>query len=237
MKITPLGDSALVVRVYENFAGDPAAALEAVVNALQRLEAAAIPGVLEYAPAYDSIGVFFDPADAVKAGASPENILGWLRENIASALAKPANGKKDGAQSPLVEIPVCYEGECAPDLGEVARQSGLSAEEVVRRHSSADYRVHCIGFVPGFPFLGGLPAELAAPRRATPRKAVPAGSVGIGGAQTGIYPVTSPGGWNLIGRTPLRLFDAQRHPPALLAPGDRVQFRPISRAEFDGWTG
>ena len=237
MKITPLGDSALIVHVYENFASEPAAALEAVIDSRERLEAAAIAGVLEYAPAYDSIGVFFNPADVVKAGAPAEDILRWLKEKIAAALANPANEKENRAQAPLVEVPVCYEGEHAPDLSDVARHTGLPVEEVVRRHCGAEYRVHCIGFVPGFPFLGGLAVELATPRRDAPRKAVPAGSVGIGGAQTGIYPIASPGGWNLIGRTPLRLFDPKRQLPALIAAGDRVQFHPISRAEFDRWSG
>ena len=107
---------------------------------------------------------------------------------------------------------------------------------MIRRHSSAAYRVNCVGFIAGFPFMSGLPPELATPRRAAPRKEVPAGSVGIGGAQTGIYPRTSPGGWNLIGRTPLRLFDVQRDPPTILQAGDRVRFRQISREEFDAFS-
>lgn len=237
MEILPLGDSAILVRVHDHFEKDPGAALEAVAEAQERLETAAIPAVIEYAPAYDSIGVFFDPARAVEAGASPEDIFGWLEEKITSAFAGSFTEPREAPQAPLVEIPVCYEAEYALDLEEVARRSRLSTEEVVRLHSSGEYRVHCIGFVPGFPYLGGLPSQLASPRRATPRKIVPAGSVAIGGAQTGIYPIASPGGWNLIGRTPLQLFDARREPPALLAPGDRVRFRTISRAEFDTWTG
>jgi inhibitor of KinA len=133
----------------------------------------------------------------------------------------------------LVEIPVCYDPEFALDVDDVARRASISPSEVIRLHSSAEYRVACIGFVPGFPFLAGLPKKLATPRRDVPRKQIPPGSVGIGGAQTGIYPLRSPGGWNLIGRTPLRLFDSRKNPPVLLRAGDRVHFRMITRDEFE----
>jgi len=118
----------------------------------------------------------------------------------------------------------------------VAEQARLSPDEVVRRHANAGYRVSCVGFTPGFPYLTGLPPELSTPRRASPRKEVPAGAVAIGGTQTGIYPRKSPGGWHIIGRTPLRLFDVARNPAALFQAGDRVRFRKISRREFDGFT-
>src|SRR5205823_14227211 len=114
-----------------------------------------------------------------------------------------------------------------------ARHAQISTKEVVDLHSTTEYRVACIGFVPGFPFLAGLPKKLATPRRDVPRKEIPAGSVGVGGAQTGIYPLRSPGGWNLIGRTPLRLLDPTKNPPALLQAGDRVRFRAITRQEFE----
>ncbi len=235
MEIIPLGDSALILRVRENFESDPEGALQAVLNMQQRLEHAAIPWVVECAPAYASLGVFFDPAQANEAGAAPDDLFAWLETQIRSALARPFRAKKNRSANAILEIPVCYESEFALDLGEVARRAELSPMEVVRRHSAANYRVHCVGFTPGFPFLGGLPPELATPRRATPRKQVPAGSVAIGGVQTGVYPTESPGGWNVIGRTPLRLFDAQREPPALLSAGKWVRFRSITRAEFDAF--
>ena len=124
----------------------------------------------------------------------------------------------------LVEIPVTYGGEFGPDLHVVAAHSGLSAAEVVRRHSTAEYLVYFLGFQPGFAYLGGLDPQLATPRRSEPRLAVPAGSVAIGGAQTAIYPATSPGGWQLIGHTDLHLFDPAANPPSLLQAGDRVRF-------------
>ena len=235
MEIIPLGDSALVLRVREDFESDPEGALQAVLNLQERLRLAALPWVVEYAPAYASLGVFFDPAQATDAGAPADDLFAWQETQIRAALAHPFRAKKKRSGTGLVEIPVCYESEFAFDLEEVAHRAKLSPMEVVRRHSAANYRVHCVGFTPGFPFLGGLPRELATPRRATPRKQVPAGSVAIGGAQTGVYPVASPGGWNVIGRTPLRLFDAERDPPALLSAGRRVRFRSITRAEFDAF--
>lgn len=129
-------------------------------------------------------------------------------------------------ESREIAIPVIYGGEAGPDLGEVARHSGLTEKQVVELHSSVEYVVWFLGFQPGFPYLGGLPEQLAMPRRAEPRLQVAAGSVGIGGAQTGVYPLATPGGWQLLGRTPLALFDAQRKEPALLRSGDRVRFVP-----------
>jgi inhibitor of KinA len=228
MRIDPLGDSALIVRIVDDFARDPEASLNTVLGALRSLEAAAIPGVTELAPAYATVGVFFDPARI-----ESFDVLTTTIGNILDASSLQGENR---VEAPLHEIPVCYDREFAPDIDDVARTSGLGETEVIRRHSSSAYRVNCVGFIAGFPFMSGLPSELATPRRAVPRKEVPAGSVGIGGAQTGIYPRSSPGGWNLIGRTPMRLFDVQRDPPTLLQAGDRVRFREISREEFDAFS-
>ena len=224
MRIEPLGDSALLVRVVEDHGREPERALDAVLSVLRQLEAAALPAVVELAPAYTTVAVFFDPA---LTGFDP------VKTEIERALSDTASVKPRAGTGRTVEVPVCYEDEFAPDLREVAWHTGLSPQDVVRRHSAAMYRVNCVGFTPGFPYLSGLPAELATPRRATPRKEIPAGAVGIGGAQTGIYPSKSPGGWNIIGRTPLSLFEVKREPPSLLQAGDRVRFRRISREEFD----
>jgi KipI family sensor histidine kinase inhibitor len=175
-------------------------------------------------PAYASLAVFFDPAVA-----SADAVCDWLRAHVEDSSATAI----DTTGSPrLVEIPVAYGGSFGPDLDGAAAELGLAPDELVQRHANAEYTVAMIGFAPGFPYLLGLDPALALPRLATPRTAVPAGSVGIGGAQTGIYPRESPGGWRLIGRTPLALFDPTNEPPALLAPGDRVRFRAIGADEF-----
>ena len=234
MEIVPLGDSALIVRVRERFEDAPDQTLTEVLRTFRRLQDAAIPGVIELAPAYTTVAVFFDPTIVAQEGPKPAEALDWLTERVRAAVAG-VGGRGRAAASPvrLVEIPVCYDPEFALDLEIVAHHAQISSREVVDLHSAAEYRVSCIGFVPGFPFLAGLPRKLATPRRATPRKEIPAGSVGIGGAQTGIYPLRSPGGWNLIGRTPLRLFDPEKSPPAFLRAGDRVRFRAITREEFE----
>ena len=152
---------------------------------------------------------------------------------IPSVESAPSNPRSKPEAGGLIEIPVCYDGEFAPDLGNVARHSSLAEEQVIALHSGGDYFVYFLGFAPGFAYLGGLAGALHVPRLVTPRKQVSAGSVGIGGAQTGIYPNDSPGGWQLIGRTPLRMFDASSEPPSRLQPGDRVRFRRIDRGEFD----
>ena len=225
MRIEPLGDSGLLIRVVEEF--DPEKSLDAVLRAAGTLERAAIPSVVELVPAYTTIGVFFDPART--------ETFDELRASLERALARDSESSAALADRAIIEIPVCYEGEFAADLDEVARHTNLSRDEVVRRHSKALYLVSCVGFTPGWAYLSGLPAELATPRRASPRKEVPAGAVAIGGTQTGIYPRKSPGGWNVIGRSPLQLFDVGRNPPALLQAGNRVRFRKISRKEFDAF--
>jgi len=223
MRIEPLGDSALLVRVVERFEAEES--LDAVLRATQQLESAKIAGVTELVPAYTTIGIFYDPAQIGTFDQFRANIERELQTSL-----EPAHPRADGET--VIEVPVCYDSEFAPDLDEVARHTGLSPDEIVRRHSTVSYRVSCVGFTPGFPYLSGLLPELATPRRASPRKEVPAGAVAIGGTQTGIYPRKSPGGWNIIGRAPLRLFDVERKPPALFQAGDRVRFRKISRAEF-----
>jgi inhibitor of KinA len=238
MDIIPLGDSALIVRVRERFEDAAEETLDEVLRTLQPLRSAAIPGVIELAPAYTSVAVFFDPIAVAKGGVTPDGTFDWLNERVRAGVATidDRGGGHRTARIDIrtVEIPVCYDPEFAPDLDDVAQHAQIPTRQVVGLHSAAEYQVSCIGFVPGFPFLTGLPKKLATPRRDTPRKEIAPGSVGIGGAQTGIYPLCSPGGWNLIGRTPLRLFDPAKNPPALLQAGDRVRFRAITREEFEG---
>jgi inhibitor of KinA len=173
-------------------------------------------------PAYASVLVSFDPLVAAPSTVVDRLLTCWRR---AQDIELPPER--------TVEIPVCYAPELGIDLEAVASHHGLSPDEIVRLHTSGSYRVRFLGFSPGFPYLSGLPAQLATPRLPTPRTHVPAGSVAIGGAQTGVYPLATPGGWRIIGRTPLRLFDPHRSPPALLQMGDHVTFRRISRAEFE----
>jgi KipI family sensor histidine kinase inhibitor len=169
-------------------------------------------GVHEVLPGMNNLSLLFDP-DVVDATE--------LEMQLLSAWPQLEGMAVEGRD---ILIPVAYGGESGPDLPEVAAHTGLSPAEVVRRHSEADYVVYLVGFLPGFGFLGGLPPELATPRRAEPRVAVPARSVGIGGRQTGIYPMVSPGGWQLIGRTSVELFDPHAAEPTLLRPGDHVRF-------------
>lgn len=217
--LEPLGDAALVLRFGSAISPAVSARLLA---ARQRLLALALPGVFDVVPAYATLTLSYDP-------------LVWSFEALAAQLECACAEGADENAAPAgrrVELPVCYEPPHAPDLAAVARHAQLPESEVVRRHSGVDYRVYFLGFTPGFPYLGGLDPALATPRRATPRAAVPAGSVAIGGGQTGVYPMRTPGGWHLVGCTPLRLFDAARDPCCLLAPGDTVRFVPIDGAVF-----
>ena len=190
------------------------------------------PGFITTVSAYTSVTVFYKPvqvmlADAMPGGDCYGRVAGYLKSLKDHASKKAAN---DGE---TVTIPVYYGGEFGPDLDEVASTNNLSIADVIAKHSAAIYKVYMIGFVPGFAYLGGMPEELAMPRKTTPRAAIPAGSVGIAGKQTGVYPLETPGGWQIIGRTPTRLFDASRSSPALLKAGDKVVFKPIDLPEYE----
>jgi KipI family sensor histidine kinase inhibitor len=189
---------------------------------LDVLRRAAIPGVIDLVPGYETILLVTDPsADLGQVERAVRRVVAGLPE------------ERPSPEAPIVEIPVCYEGEDnAPDLADVARRAGLGIEETIRRHAEPVYRVRFLGFMPGFPYLDGLDPALAAPRLDTPRTRVPAGSVAIGGIHAGIYPFATPGGWRIVGRTPLRLYDPVRDARALLGIGDRVRFVPISSAEL-----
>lgn len=216
---SPVGDRA----VRAAFGAEITPQINAHVRRLcRRLEAEPIWGVTEWVPGYATVTVYYQPWD-----------IGY--DALCTALAERAEERPD---TPLpetwgVEIPVCYGGEYGPDLDEVAALHGLSPAQVIERHRAVGYLVYFLGFLPGFPYLGGLDPSLATPRRATPRPRVPAGSVGIAGAQTGIYPLETPGGWQIIGRTPLSLYDPARQPPALLAAGASVRFIPIPARLFE----
>ena len=205
------------------FGTDVSPATQARVHAAVReASSGAVPGLVEAVPAYASVLLVFDPAH-LEPGAAEARVREAL-ERAATPAAAPAR---------TVEVPTCYEGSCAPDLDDVARHAGLSRRDTVRLHASATYVVGFLGFSPGFPYLHGLPERLAMPRLARPRPRVAAGSVAIAGRQAGVYPQATPGGWRIVGRTRLALFDARREPPALLAAGDVVQFVPIAHGEHE----
>lgn len=230
MRFAPLGDNAFMLEVGDVI-DEPTH--RRVQEVWRVLAAAPLPGVTELVPAYTTVTLFYDPVLAVQAGAPGDDIFEWLVARTKERLKNPPRMEKP--KSRTMEIPVCYGGEFGPDLGLVAKQAKLSPEEVIKRHSKPEYLVYLVGFAPGFPYLGGLPKELETPRHAKPRMVVPPGSVGIGGAQTGIYPLATPGGWNLIGRTPEKIFRPAEHPPVLLRAGDRVRFKAITAEEFAKW--
>lgn len=218
-RIVSAGDAAFAVEFEERI--DPAINAQAIAVA-RAIHAAAIAGVRDVVPAYRTVTVFFDP----------------LRTDCDALLARLEREAVHPAQAgaprrDLLRIPVCYGGELGPDLAEVATFGHLEDADVVRLHTARPYRVFMLGFLPGFAYLGLVDRQIAAPRRSQPRVRVPRGAVGIAGFQTGIYPAETPGGWQLIGRTPLRPFDPGRSEPFLMEAGDAVQFYPIDRREYD----
>jgi inhibitor of KinA len=242
MTLAPLGDSAVVVTFGTTI--DQMTVLRVRTLAAE-LESEKFPGIIDVVPAYSTVTVFYEIATPLTSKASPyERICQMVTAcveriehrwpDLLRANLDPSAGAF-GENAGVVEIPVCYGEAFGADITAVAQRAGVTAADVARLHSEVLYEVHAVGFTPGFPYLAGLPEQLHTPRRATPRVAVPAGSVGIGGGQTGIYPVSSPGGWNLIGRTPVTLFDVRQQPPALVRVGDRVKFKRISAEEFAAW--
>ena len=217
-ELLPAGDSALLVQLPERI--DPQ--LNAWCIALGRsVERRIGDPILDVVVGYCSVTVYFDPV---------ATDVRWLEKEIRSIAADV--GELTREYGGFVEVPVCYGGEFGPDLPDVARFGNCSADEVIAIHSSATYRVYLVGFVPGFAYLAEVDRRIAAPRRAAPRTAVPPGSVAIAGGQTGIYPSATPGGWNIIGRTPVKPYDPSRSEPFLLKAGDRVRFRPIDPSGF-----
>jgi inhibitor of KinA len=221
-RIVPAGESALIVEFEERI--DPAVNARAIACA-GAIQAAGLAGVRDVVPTYRSVAVYFDPLRT-----DGDALIARL-ERVAEQPPPSSAMRRDP-----VRIPVCYGGELGPDLAGVAGFAGLSEAEVTRIHADRPYRVFMLGFVPGFAYLGIVDQRIAMPRRASPRVRVPVGSVGIAGVQTGVYSAQTPGGWQLIGRTPLMPFDPSRADPFLMQAGDAVQFYPIDRAEYDRWT-
>ena len=211
--LLPCGDQALVVEFGDAICPEINRRVHDLAHAI---ESAGVRGVYDLVPTYRSLLVYYNPMRTTW----PE-----LEDSLRSLLQ---DTRDSGSSVPrVVSVPTLYGGEYGPDLEFVAENAGLTTDEVVEIHSGSDYLVYMMGFSPGFPYLGGLAERLATPRLATPRLEIPAGSVGIAESQTGVYPVASPGGWQLIGRTPLRLFDETAEQPALLRAGDYIRFVPL----------
>ena len=222
-EVSPDGDAALVLTYPARLDPEVNARCVAVAEALRRRP---VRGVRDVVEAYATVTVHFDPLSG-----DSEEIAAVLRGLAAEAGALSGRG---GVRPPReVRLPVRYGGARGPDLADVARFACCSEAEVIERHCGAAYRVYMLGFQPGFAYLGAVDPRIAAPRRPAPRVRVPAGSVGIASRQTGVYPVASPGGWQLIGQTPVRVFDMARSDPFLLAAGDVVRFEPIDEPSYD----
>jgi len=227
----PMGDRALVVELAARVSESVAAQARRLADGV---EAAPIPGVREAVSAFSSITVHYEPVRVKDAAAPDQTAVGsyeLLQARLQAVLE--AAGEEEVVPGTLVEVPVCYGGEYGEDLGVLALAHEMAPSKFVELHTRPVYYVGMIGFMPGFPYLAGLDARLITPRRATPRSSVPRGSVAIGGEHTGIYPLDSPGGWHVIGRTPLSLFDLHRDPPSLLQAGDRVRFVAITPERYE----
>ena len=218
VRISAVGDSALIVELSTRHEADADVNARAVELAAA-VQLAAIAGVLDVVPTFQTVGVHFDPL------ITDADLLSQCLRRVMAPQAPTST-----AARVVHRIPVSYGGTLGPDLAEVAKAAKLSEQAVVSLHAAPLYRVFMLGFTPGFAYLGSVEPAIALPRRATPRATVPAGSVGIAGRQTGIYPSASPGGWHIIGRTPIRPFDPERAEPFLFNPGDCVQFYPIEPA-------
>ncbi|HEX5473288.1 MAG TPA: 5-oxoprolinase subunit PxpB [Vicinamibacterales bacterium] len=218
-RVVPAGDAAWLVELPDRL---DAGINGRAVDLAARIRSASWPGVRDVVVGFRTVMVYVDPL-----GAGVDAVPQRLDE----ILAQPASGR--GREGSSIEVPVCYDGACGPDLPDIAAFAGCAPEEVVRRHLAREYRVFVVGFMPGFAYMASVDPRIAAPRRSSPRLKVPPGSVAIAAGQTGIYPSESPGGWHIIGRTPAKPYDPDRAEAFLFAPGDRVRFVRISAREFD----
>jgi KipI family sensor histidine kinase inhibitor len=217
-KFLPAGDTALVVEFGDRVDRSSSAHVVALAEKLRGL---AVPGVVELVPTFRSLMVHYDPVRLPQSE---------LRERVAPLIGGIAASEQAGRHW---RLPVCYDERLGPDLVDVARRTGLAVPQVIERHSGVTHHVYMMGFLPGLPYLGGLPSEFDLPRRENPRLKVPRGAVAVAMAMTVIYPLESPGGWHILGLTPVPLWDLRRDPPALLDAGDKVTFAPMSLGEYE----
>lgn len=234
-----LGDSAIIIEFDKNINIETHIKVKTLTTYLNEHP---FLGMIECVPAFTTVTVFYDVfkiynenfknnrRQSFSSEESPYSIVKSIIEKILASLEDCVEDKPR-----TIEIPVCYGGDFGPDLEYVAKYNGITTEEVIDIHSSGEYLVYMIGFAPGFPYLGGMSERIAAPRRQSPRFLIPDGTVGIAGKQTGVYPIGTPGGWQLIGKTPLELFRPKDHIPSLLRAGDIIKFKSISLSEYNGW--
>lgn len=227
-KIIFSGEASLLVEFEQKICEEVNAKVSRFAQLFEQC-ALEMPEIIEVVPTYCSVTIYFDGENCNK------NLLKDIAHSVLEKIECAQNSQKN-EHSKTVKIPVCYEDpEFAPDLADVAANAGLTQDEVIKIHSRKEYLIYMLGFLPGFAYLGGLDKRLETPRLTTPRTKINAGSVAIGGSQTGLYPVDSPGGWRIIGRTPLKVFDPEREPAFLYSAGDRIKFEPITRKEFDSF--
>lgn len=227
--IFPLGDSAITID-YGNFIDESVnRKIIAIFNHLQKKP---LPGMIEAVPAFSSITVYYDIALLRKLPGN-KSAYEFVKQKLAHELKY--NFETSAGHSRIIRIPACYDTAFAPDLATISSVKKVPVDEIIRLHTGKKYRVYMLGFLPGFAYMGEVDESIAMPRLAQPRQKVAAGSIGIAGKQTGIYPLDSPGGWQIIGRTPLKLFDALNKEPTLFMAGDEVQFDSISRDEYENY--
>lgn len=224
-KLYPLGDASIVLQFGDSISEAIHKKVKAFASYIDKHPFA---GMIEYVPAYTTLTIYYNPWVVSEGGNyfPYQKVAAILQEMLPRVEETPHAVRK------VIEIPVCYGGEFGPDLAYVASYTHLPEQEVVAIHANNDYLVYMIGFAPGFPYLGRMDKRIATPRKQNPRRTIPPGAVGIGGNQTGIYSLETPGGWQIIGRTPLTLFAPQRNPPSLLQAGDVVRFIPVSPEKF-----
>ncbi|MBS1609952.1 MAG: 5-oxoprolinase subunit PxpB [Bacteroidetes bacterium] len=228
--IFPLGDAALTIDFGNSI---DEAINHKVVGLFHSLKQNFLPGIIELVPAYSSLTVYYDVLEVKKNSPQYQTAFEALSNQLPEKLKEPISNTIINDE--LIRIPVCYDPEFALDMGELTATKKINAEEVIRIHTAQEYTVYMLGFLPGFTYMAKVDDAISIPRKVTPRINVEAGSVGIAGYQTGIYPLPSPGGWQIIGRTPLRLFNAGSESFTLLKPGNKVQFYSISKDEFNSY--